>query len=130
VEDQELLRDLIREAIELNGYVVLEAANGLDALRINKAHPGPIHVLLTDVVMPHMSGRELARRLALERPNLRALYMSGYAGDKFLQPGVPFLQKPFDMDTLVSRIRDLLDAPSEGLSAKAGGGTGTAGVPR
>ncbi len=78
VEDEEEVRALARDVLEMNGYTVLEAMDAADAIRIDETHPGPIHLLITDVVMPRMSGPELARRLRAHRPSLRVLCMSGY----------------------------------------------------
>jgi len=94
---------------------VLAAADGTAALRIVERHGGAIHMLLTDVVMPGMSGRELAAQLAARRAGIRVLYMSGYPGDAVvhrgaLAPGSAFLQKPFTPDGLARKVRDVLDA--------------------
>ena len=119
VEDEEPLRELAREYLESNGYRVLEAATGGDALRVAGEHAGPIHLLLTDVVMPGMGGRELAQQLVQQRPETRVLYMSGYTDDAIvhhgvLDPGVVFLPKPFTLETLARKLREVLDAaPSE-----------------
>ena len=126
VEDESAVRALVRRFLELRGYRILEAANGPEALRISREHPGPIPLMVTDVVMPRMSGRELAFQLAAERPDMKVLYMSGHTEDAIvhhgvLEEGVAFLQKPFAQDTLVSRVRRLLDgeAPA-GLSEAPG----------
>jgi two-component system, cell cycle sensor histidine kinase and response regulator CckA len=102
VEDEDMLRGLIRELLEIKGYVVLEASQGVEALEIFKKSQEPIDLVLTDVVMPHMSGSELVERLRKEQPTLRVIFMSGYTGannaaiHKSLEmPGVAFLQKPF-----------------------------------
>jgi two-component system cell cycle sensor histidine kinase/response regulator CckA len=110
------VRELAQDALDAYGYTVLEARNGEDALRVSEQHPGPIHVLVTDVVMPGMSGRELADRLTPLRPDLQVLYMSGYTDNAVvhhgvLDPGTVFLQKPFTPDTLARKVRDVLDAP-------------------
>ncbi|HSE03370.1 MAG TPA: response regulator, partial [Methylomirabilota bacterium] len=78
VEDEEEVRALARDVLEMNGYTVLEALDAADAGRLAETHPGPIHLLITDVVMPGVSGPELARRLRAHRPDLRVLCMSGY----------------------------------------------------
>jgi len=121
VEDQEPVRRLTRKILETKGYAVLAAADGPEALRVAQHHAGAIHVLVTDVVMPGMSGREVGRRLSAERPGMRVLYLSGHADDSIvrhgvLEPGLAFLQKPFTPDTLARRVRDLLDAPPESRS--------------
>jgi signal transduction histidine kinase/integral membrane sensor domain MASE1 len=121
VEDEDEVRALAREVLEVNGYAVLEAANGGGALQISQRHPGPIHALLTDVVMPQISGKELAQRLSLLRPDLKVLYMSGYTGDGVLEPGRAFLQKPFTPEALASKLRDLLDTPRDELVVTGGG---------
>ena len=116
VEDEDAVRELGREVLEMRGYTVLEAPHGAQALLVAERHAGPIHLMVTDVVMPHMSGRELVERLAPRRPDMRILYVSGYTDDAIvregmLQPGTSFLQKPFTPDTLARRVRELLDAP-------------------
>lgn len=99
------------------GYTVLEARDGEEALRLSAQHEGPIHLLVTDVVMPGgMSGRLLAERLTATRPEMRVLYMSGYTDAAIirhglLEPGRAFLQKPFTPDTLALKVREALDAP-------------------
>jgi two-component system, cell cycle sensor histidine kinase and response regulator CckA len=115
VEDEEVVRLLAREILRMNGYTVLEARDGREALLLSEAHPGPIHLMLTDVVMPKMSGRELAERLVPKRPGTRVLYMSGYTDDAIvrhgvLEDGIAFLQKPFTARTLALKVRDVLDS--------------------
>src|SRR6266545_270846 len=114
VEDEAAVLALSRRALEKQGYDVLAAANPADALRIVERHGGPIHLLLTDVVMPGMSGRELAEQLAARRAGIRVLYMSGYPGDAITQGGTlaagsAFLSKPFAPDGLARKVRDVLD---------------------
>jgi CheY-like chemotaxis protein len=113
VEDEDAVRALAREVLRRNGYVVLEARHGVDALAAAERHHGAIHLLVTDVVMPHMSGRELAQRLTALRPQIRILFMSGYTDHALLPedltPGAEFMQKPFTPDTLARRIRRILD---------------------
>jgi len=113
-EDEEVVRRLARELLSENGYKVLEAGSGREALLLSEAHRGEVHLLLTDVVMPKMSGRELGERLRLQRPDLRILYMSGYTDDAVLRQGVledgiPFLQKPFTAEELARKVREVLD---------------------
>jgi two-component system, cell cycle sensor histidine kinase and response regulator CckA len=108
VEDSASVRMVTRQVLERYGYVVLEAPNGDTALRLAAKHHGPIHLLLTDVVMPGLSGRQLAERLTQLRPGIRVLYVSGYADT--LEPGVAYLQKPFAPETLARRLRDVMDA--------------------
>jgi CheY-like chemotaxis protein len=121
VEDDESVRNLAREILEARGYTVLEAGHGADALLRGEGEPGPIDLLVTDVVMPAMSGRELAKRLTAARPAMRVLYMSGYTDDAIvnqgvLEPGMALLQKPFTPDALAGKVREVLDA-SRGDSA-------------
>src|SRR5881396_2452491 len=115
VEDEPAVLTLSRRALESQGYVVLAASDADAALRVVERHGGMIHLLLTDVVMPGLSGRELADRLSAQRPGIRVLYMSGYPGDAVVQHGTlplgsAFLQKPFSPDGLARKVRDVLDA--------------------
>ena len=116
VEDADMVRDLARRTLTFRGYTVLEAHDGEEALRLSTQHEGPIHLLVTDVVMPGgISGRQLAERLMATRPEMRVLYMSGYADDAIvrhglLEPGMAFLQKPFAPDILALKVREVLDA--------------------
>jgi nitrogen-specific signal transduction histidine kinase/ActR/RegA family two-component response regulator len=117
VEDQEEVRQVAREILSRLGYEVLEAPNGAEALQLCERHPRPIDLLLTDVVMPQMSGRELAERVAPGRPDMRVLFMSGYTEDAILQHGIldeglAFLQKPLVPDRLARRVREVLDVPA------------------
>ncbi|MBI3456043.1 MAG: response regulator [Candidatus Rokubacteria bacterium] len=119
VEDEETLRELAREILEMRGYAVLEARHGGEALVLAEQYPGPIHAMLTDVVMPEMSGRDLASRLTAAHPETKVLYMSGYTDSAIehhgvLDPGTAFLQKPFTPDTLARKVRGVLDAPQQG----------------
>lgn len=114
VEDEESVRNLASEILQTTGYRVLTAANGAEALRICREHVGDIQVMVTDVVMPQMGGRELAERTALIRPDTIVLYMSGYTDDAVVRHGVldeemPFLQKPFTPATLARKVTELLD---------------------
>ncbi len=114
VEDDISVRALIRQILLGQGYTVVEAANGWDAIKKFKQHPGSIDLLLTDVVMPVMGGKVLAARLSKIRPNLKTLYMSGYAAgasgeDSALEPDDFLLQKPFTAHTLATRTRQALD---------------------
>jgi CheY-like chemotaxis protein len=114
VEDEEGVRNFARRALEESGYRVLLAASGQDALELAGRHSGPIHLLLTDVVMPGLSGRELAERLVADRPTVRVIYTSGYTDDETVRHGVresetAFLQKPFTPEELGRRIREVLD---------------------
>jgi two-component system, cell cycle sensor histidine kinase and response regulator CckA len=114
-EDDEPVRNLTCLVLRRSGYQVLEARDGVDALLVAEQHEGPIQLLLTDVVMPQMGGRLLAERLALLRPDIRTLYMSGYTDDAIVHHGVlegrmAFAQKPITPPTLLRKVRALLDA--------------------
>jgi signal transduction histidine kinase/CheY-like chemotaxis protein len=114
-EDEEQVRTVARTILERHGYQVLEARDGSDALGLGQWHPATIDLLVTDVVMPGMSGRELAERLRPMRPRMRVLYVSGYTEETILHqrvvaPGVAFLQKPLVPRTLLAKIREVLDA--------------------
>lgn len=116
VEDEEALRDLVRLTLEEIGYTVLEAEDGVAALALAAEYPDVIHLLLTDVVLPHKGGRELAEALAAPRPQTRVLFMSGYMDDAVMRHGVlaaemNFLSKPFSRSALASKVRDVLDKP-------------------
>ena len=113
VEDEEEVRSLTRDVLEMHGYAVLEAMDPDDALRLGGSHPGPIDLLITDVVMPRMNGPELARRLRAGRPTLRVLCMSGYpeSEDRRIDGKAgwtAWLQKPFTPDVLMRKVRDCL----------------------
>ncbi len=113
-EDEAMVRSLAREILEEVGYRVLEAESGEQALRLAVDHAGPIHALLSDVVMPGMNGPETAERIRALRPELRVLYMSGHADDPAIESGqaagdAPLLAKPFSPSELTSRIREILD---------------------
>jgi two-component system cell cycle sensor histidine kinase/response regulator CckA len=113
VEDEESVRQLVRETLESKGYRVLEADNGEAALQIASAHPGQIDMLITDVVMPGMSGRELSAKLCASYPQTKVLYLSGYTEDAIAHEGVlgsgsAFLQKPFTLQMLSRKVREVL----------------------
>ncbi len=113
-EDEAAVRGLLCQVLAAKGYAVLEAANGAEALGVAEGHPGPIHLVVADVVMPDLGGRELAERLRLGRPGLRVLYVSGYTDDAILrrgalEPGAAFLQKPFSPAALARKVREVLD---------------------
>jgi two-component system cell cycle sensor histidine kinase/response regulator CckA len=114
-EDETSLRTLTRNLLELSGYTVLEANNGAEAMTISQQHSGLVQLLLTDVVMPGMSGRVLAGQVTEQRPLIKVVYMSGYTGQAVgahvaLEEGSFFLQKPFSRDGLVSKVRQALDS--------------------
>src|SRR5438094_7153667 len=114
-EDEPAVRAIARQALERQGYTVLAAPSGADALALAAQHGATIHLLLTDVVMPGMSGRDLADRLTAQRPGIRVLYISGYTDNAIvrhgmLEPGLAYLQKPFRPDALVRKVREVLDA--------------------
>ncbi len=114
VEDEPNLRRLTRQYLEIQGYTVLEAVDGASAIQLSNAHPSPIHMLLTDVIMPGINGRELAQRISLQRPNIKVLYMSGYTENvighnRMLDAGITLLQKPFTLPALKSKVREVLD---------------------
>jgi PAS domain S-box-containing protein len=113
VEDDEIMRGLTRKLLEEHGYTVAEADDGKTALQWVESHSGPIDLVLTDVVMRHMSGPELAERLSASRPNLKVVYMSGYTGElmanrQVLKPGVTLLEKPFSRSALLNTIHEKL----------------------
>jgi PAS domain S-box-containing protein len=115
VEDEGQLRVLARDILRTAGYEVIDAPNAAEAVRLSERHAGPIHLLLTDIVMPHVSGRELARRLGVIRPRIRVLYMSGYTDDAMVNhgivdPGIAFLSKPITPDVLLRKVRETLDS--------------------
>ncbi len=113
VEDEEMVRDLVCRTLRRAGYTVLVADNGVEALRMSGAFPSPIDLMVTDVIMPRMGGRELADRITALRPGLRILFVSGYANEatgdsELLGPGAEYLQKPFTPSTLLERVREML----------------------
>jgi PAS domain S-box-containing protein len=117
-EDEAAVRGLVRVVLESAGYRVLEACDGREALEVSKAHEGEVHLLVSDVIMPGMNGRDLSRSLRRVRPGLRVLFTSGYTDSVVVQPGLlmpgtSFLQKPFAPATLLEVVRDLLDRSME-----------------
>jgi two-component system, cell cycle sensor histidine kinase and response regulator CckA len=128
VEDDPQLRKLGCHVLARYGYKIVEAGNGDEAVQIFKQHPGRIHLLFTDVVVPGTNGRDLARKLSAIEPRLKALYTSGYAENVIdhygvLEPGIAFIQKPFGPETLARKVREVLDG------TKAWGGAPGATVP-
>ncbi|MFA5109857.1 MAG: response regulator, partial [Desulfobaccales bacterium] len=117
VEDEDVLRTLLGKFLRLCGYTVLEARHGGEALLLCERHHGTIHLMVTDVVMPQMSGRELSDRLLPLHPEMKVLFMSGYTEDAVVHHGVahlsvPFLQKPFKPIQLVQKIQAILNLPA------------------
>ncbi len=124
VEDEEGVRELLRKVLTRHGYRVLEARHGKDALLEADRHSGPIHLLITDLVMPEMDGRRLVEQLVPRRPGLKVVYISGYTGDEVIRRGMsegtfPLLQKPFSSEELMQRVRAVLDAPAAGPAPRA-----------
>ncbi|HLA78928.1 MAG TPA: response regulator, partial [Vicinamibacteria bacterium] len=118
-EDEEALRAIVLEILEAGGYTVLAGVTPEEVLLAARSHAGPIHLMLTDVVMPGMSGRELAGRVQAVQPGARVLYMSGYTDEAIshhgvLDSGTLFIQKPFTVEALLRRLREVLEAPAEG----------------
>jgi CheY-like chemotaxis protein len=114
VEDEELVRRVTGRILARHGYTVLEAVSGSDALVVSREHAGSIHLMLTDVVMPGMSGQELAEKVKSQRPTMKVLFMSGYTENAIihhgvLDPDIAFIQKPFKYDTLARKVREMLD---------------------
>jgi PAS domain S-box-containing protein len=125
-EDEDAVRRLIKRALELHGYSVLSAGSGEEAEQLERAHLGPIHILVTDVVMPGMGGRELADTIKARRPQLKILYMSGYTNDEIVRHGVilardAFLQKPFTPTSLVAMVRAVFGGTPELLAPSDAG---------
>jgi two-component system, cell cycle sensor histidine kinase and response regulator CckA len=116
VDDEESVRQLACRMLTWTGFQALEARHGREALATIEEHAGPIHIVVTDVKMPGMSGPELGREVERLWPGKPVLYMSGFASEVLagglLQPGDPFLPKPFTQDALVAKIRGLLHAPN------------------
>lgn len=124
VEDDPGLVRLTARLLVSQGYTVLTATDAAEALGLARAHPGPIDLLLSDVVMPDMNGRELAGALASVRPGIRHLFMSGHTADVIAHRGilahdVPFIEKPFSVAALSEKVREVLDS-AEGFVASAG----------
>src|SRR5262249_31755138 len=114
VDGEASIRAVSRRFLESLGYLVLEAGHGAEALKISREYTGKIHLLLTDLVMPFMSGREIAFQLSPERPELRVLYMSGHPDDVIdqhgINKGVNFLPKPFSRSALANAVRQTIDS--------------------
>jgi two-component system cell cycle sensor histidine kinase/response regulator CckA len=117
VEDDEDIRRLCQRTLARGGYTVLSCANGVEALEICARHPGPIHLVVSDVVMPRMGGAELAARLATERPDTKILFLSGYTETsmthgRLFGPDTTILSKPFTPDALIQKVREAMDGPA------------------
>ena len=115
VEDEDGVRALTCHILKQLGYKVLSASNGSEAMRIAAETNEDIHLLLTDVIMPNMGGRQLAEEMVVRHPETRVLYLSGYTDDAIVRHGIlegeaPFLQKPFSPDSLAQKVREVLDA--------------------
>jgi CheY-like chemotaxis protein len=114
VEDEAALRELLAETLRGNGYTVLAACDGTEALRLVDAHAGPVQIVVTDVIMPGLAGPEVVDLVAPRYPEMKVLYISGYSDDSvvrhgFIGPGRAFLSKPFSPDDLLGRVRELLE---------------------
>jgi two-component system cell cycle sensor histidine kinase/response regulator CckA len=114
VENEAAIRNLLQMALRKNGYTVLAAESGHEALELVRVHAGPLDLLITDVMMPDMDGPELVRQLTTIRPETRTLFMSGYMDDALGEHGilpanVNFIQKPFSPRVIAQKVRDILD---------------------
>ena len=113
VDDETVVLDTVRDGLTAHGYQVLTAANGDEALQVSQAHQGSIALALVDVIMPGMSGPEVAQRLHVARPDLKVLFMSGFSTEVVvvhgLDAGDPLLVKPFSLDTLGRKVHEILD---------------------
>jgi two-component system cell cycle sensor histidine kinase/response regulator CckA len=119
VEDEEAVRTMVSKILQNKGYTVLEARHGNEAIEVSERYEGSINLMVTDVIMPQMSGRELAERMASMRPEMHVLYMSGYPDNTIVQhgvlePGTAFLQKPFTINALELKVREILDGARKG----------------
>ncbi len=135
VEDEPLVRDIAKSALTDQGYLVLEAEHGEEALAVARAHPAEIALVLTDVVMPKMGGRELVGQLRQARPAIRVLYMSGYTAASIdeqdvVEPGTSFLRKPFALAEMLGKVREVLDGVrASGTHVAAGRGADKPSLP-
>lgn len=125
VEDAEMVRDAVRKILETSGYKVLIAANGAEAIELSAGFEKQIHLLLTDIVMPQMSGRQLAEILTSQRTDMRVLFMSGYTDSavvyqEMLSPGTAFIQKPFTVDSLTQKVAEVLSQPDPSSTRTSG----------
>ena len=115
VEDSDIVRELTRNVLDISGYAILEASSPEDAIRLCESHGGEIHLLLTDVVMPGMSGRDLSDRLKRVRPGMKVLYMSGYTEEAIVEHGIldsglHFIPKPFSPASMAQKILEVLNS--------------------
>jgi two-component system cell cycle sensor histidine kinase/response regulator CckA len=122
VEDEAAVRESTQEFLTMHGYHVLIAKNGEEALAIARGYPHPIHLMITDVIMPQIGGARLAEQMAVERPQTRVLFVSGYAENTLLRQGIfdvanRFLQKPFTLRSMAAKVREIL---SSGIATPAG----------
>ncbi len=129
VDDTEYVRKLVREFLKLDGYAVLEARDGSEAVQVAERYHGTIHLLVTDVVMPGMNGFELARCITSLRPATKVLYISGYAENAALHastpgPGAAFLRKPFGREALARKVREMLESARRQHRSSRGARTG------
>jgi hypothetical protein len=125
VEDEAALREVTRRILARNGYRVITAASGPESLDIARNHPGEIHLLVTDVVMPHMLGKEVAERMRLIKPETEVLYMSGYARPVLasqgrLEPGMALVEKPFSAADLLAKAGQVLNGHFLGFKTTMG----------
>ena len=123
VEDEEIVRELVCEVLEDQGYNVICAPDGIEAMDAAAKFDGEIHLLVTDVIMPHMNGHELASKLSALRPDMKVLYVSGYSDNDIgdhgvLDPRFELLQKPFTPQTLARKIRDVIGEKKYAYTAK------------
>jgi DNA-binding response OmpR family regulator len=120
VEDEASLRSVVGNTLRTNGYVVLDAPDSNTAIELANGCESPIDLLLTDVILPGISGRDMAELLQISRPSMKVIYMSGYT-DEFIaehgimDPTIVLLEKPFRMSTLLQNIREVLDGPVAGI---------------
>jgi len=122
-EDDDSVQDVAQRTLQRYGYNGLSAQSGEEALRVSDQIDGPIHLLLTDVIMPGMSGHELGKRLQSARPEIKVVYMSGYTDNAIshhgvLDPAVHFMEKPFSPEGLARKVREVLDASSTEAAAR------------
>ncbi|MDH4237082.1 MAG: response regulator, partial [Nitrospira sp.] len=118
VEDDNEVRHILADVLRGAGYTVLQADNGVNALQFTTRYVGPIDLMVTDIMMRQMNGRVLAQQMRVSRPETKVLYMSGYEDNAIVRQGVlvertPFLAKPFSLDALLKKVREVLDLPQE-----------------